>query len=107
MNVNEMTCEQVNEAIAKLRLEWVDDSAETVRDGWRQINVPLRPFDYCRDWAACGPLLEEIAGDQTLGVGICHYGEWEVEITGATLGGETLPEAVARAWLRWKMEAAS
>ena len=92
MNVNEMSCEQVNEAIAKLR------------DAHPELGGRPLPRDYCHDWAACGPLLEEIAGDQTLGVGICHYGEWEVEITGATLGGETLPEAVARAWLQWKME---
>ena len=93
MNISEMSCEQVNEAIAKLRLEWVDDSAETVRDGWRQINVPLRPFDYCRDWAACGPLLEEMYAAN-------HGLLWVRTATMST----PLTEATARAWLQWKTE---
>ena len=84
MNVNEMSCTEVNEAIAKLR------------DAHPELGGRPLPRDYFRSWSACGPLLEEMYAAN-------HGLLW---VRTATLS-TPLTEATARAWLQWKMEAAS
>ena len=84
-----MSCEQVNEAIAELRNEYREYRVLVV-------NVGLVPHkvapDYCHDWAASGPLLEEMIWEQ--GYQIFHLKK-PLQAT----------EAIARAWLAWKTEA--
>ena len=102
MNVSEMTCEQVNKAIAKLREEV---------GAWRidEDGDDTEVLDYCHDWAACGPLLEEMPRwslfsprKHSPGYTLCLDDWSEPGPTHATA-----LEAVARAWLQWKTEVAS
>lgn len=89
MAMTELTCQEVNERIAWLRLKAITP-------------------DYCHDWTAAGLLFEEFSGDLWRTYPEDEH-EWycEVEVRGGKLltvlgYGDTAPEAIARAWLMWK-----
>ena len=104
MNVNEMSCAEVNEAIAKLRPAYGDIVAFDADD--RPI---LEPPDYCDDWAACGPLLEEMREVDVCVEALMAGRLWRVSSCSWRSSFDfvesgDLPEAIARAWLQWKTE---
>jgi hypothetical protein len=74
MKANEMTNEQLNEAIAIQRgwKPWDQLQGEDAAIEWRRDKTK-RPPDYCNDWKYAGELLEEIKMDLLY----CE-GEWFV-----------------------------
>lgn len=111
MNVSKMSTEQVNEAIAKLRGEWLCPGHRSdityVTPYRRGIFTVGAPSDYCHDWQAAGPLLVEMCEASSMDVAIWHgKSGWhcvptihEREVHGH---GAELPEAVSRAYAQWK-----
>lgn len=130
MNVSEMTCEQVNEAIARLR-----ESPGTIRLIPRAGGLLPNLYDYCHDWAAAGPLLEEMTRVHQVRLNFDPqyisdkaYDQWLDGPAGADYpsaprfylpdlmlfydgdmgdppAGDVLPEAIARAYHAWRTEA--
>jgi hypothetical protein len=120
MNVSDMTCEQVNEAIRVLRpLDPPTVSMQLVKPETAEFVGHTRyPPDYCHDWAACGPLLEEMVNASVLDVS-CWKGPRDYHVAPSFQDAvpvyastdrqnsqgtskDALPEAIARAWLKWR-----
>jgi len=111
-----MTNAEVNERVA-LRLGWYREDGfwfHTVRRpkptflqrlfGLRDILMGWKnPPNFCTSWKRAGPLLEELAGHSECAQEIdgetctCSY-----DSGGRAALGDTLPEAISRAWLAWK-----
>ena len=96
MNVNEMSRSEVNEAIARLR------------DAWHYAAGPggTTGPDYCHDWAACGPLWDEMPPGSTI---IKHRAERKIAVSWPVehnwhddQQAEETPEAIARAYYAWR-----
>ena len=109
MNVSEMTCSEVNEAIGALRGEWeirTPDGITPFRENESPLlmkvyasrpNLKYRPErrSYTDDWAACGPCFEEMS--EAVGL------EEAVRRIGATLASR-MREVIARVYLSWRQE---
>jgi hypothetical protein len=97
MNVNEMSCEQVNEEIAQLRPNDREVAILRPRYGTGIITVGL---DYCHD----SPAAEVLQDEMVVTFDLQQLGEW-INSFRLRLHIKT-NEAIARAWLQWKKEAA-
>ena len=107
INVAELTCEQVNEELAKRRMEGWFSPTRRVLDGAGQVidrvrlDVPeYRWHDYCHDWRWAGVLLEEMVDNLAWGETMlrCIEHKWQ------GVGELNHKECIARAWLQWDME---
>ncbi len=84
--MSELTCEEVNRAIARLRGV---PQIPTWSAGYVEADI-----DYCHDWAVAGPLLEEM------------YAARGCKIWVRADVGARLTESTARAYYAWKQGAA-
>lgn len=111
--MNELTCAEINAAIAELRGEWEIRTPDGTtpfreRESPRLMQffesrpaLKYRPVarDYCCDWAACGPCLEEMV--------ICDPTFEDIPRRLMNTGwqnapaGDPLTEAIARAYHAW------
>ena len=117
MDVSALTCEQVNRELAKRRGDVMHQplyelSSEPGDEGHIKATVvghkDLFP-DYCHDWRWAGVLLEEmwpnLDVEEGRNGGVVVFGPAYDEDGYAIIShGETLQEAIARAWLQMYLE---
>ena len=101
-----MTNEQINRAIAKQRGEYETD-VRVVAEGdasWTLARIPESFPDYCKDWAAAGPLMVTMADVQrdprlsARGRAWCLHWARMGSVGVHVAEGDTPTEAIARAY---------